>query len=106
MNLDYPIGGYWESVDSFFAAPSHPERFFSVDPDGLDIRSSGEFLEGFVRGDYGSIGDLPEKMKCYAEENSLTLSGAVYVVYVVDEIGTPKPENFLAKVIISMRKGS
>ena len=34
LNLSYPIGGYFDSMEVFLNEPSQPTRFFSLDHDG------------------------------------------------------------------------
>jgi DNA-binding transcriptional MerR regulator len=104
INLDFPVGGYWDDLQSFQNAPSHPDCFFSIDPTGTHIRKDGEYLIGFARGFYGEMGDLPERMADYQKENSLTLSGPIYVMYLHDEICTKDPSQYLAQACVEVTK--
>jgi effector-binding domain-containing protein len=63
-----------------------------------------DYLCGFTRGYYGDFGDLPERMTAYAEENSLTISGPVYTVYLHDEICANSTSNYLAEVCVPVSK--
>ncbi|MCL1816265.1 MAG: MerR family transcriptional regulator [Clostridiales bacterium] len=106
INLSFPVGGYYESMDSFMANPKLPERFFSIDPIGRQRRREGKYLIGYTRGDYAEMGDLPARMASYAQENSLEVFGPVYTIYLLDEICTHDPSNYLAQscVAISQRR--
>ena len=104
MNLSFPIGGYYESLDSFAKAPKQPEHFFTIDPVGNSNRESGEYLVGFARGYYGEMGDLPERMIAYAEEHALNLSGPVYIMYLHDEICIKDPDRYLAQACIAVSR--
>jgi DNA-binding transcriptional MerR regulator len=100
INLSHPIGGYWDSMDTFLRNPSQPTRFFVADPTGYEKRSAGKYLVGHTRGYYGSgMGELSERMKLYAEEHSLSFSGHVYALYLHDELSVADPEQYLARVI-------
>ena len=104
INLSFPVGGYHSSMESFVKNPGKPEHFFSVDPTGTHIRKAGYYLIGFHRGYYGDFGDLPERMTAYAAENSLTISGPVYTMYLHDEICTQNPSQYLAQSCIAVSK--
>ncbi|MCL2324823.1 MAG: MerR family transcriptional regulator [Actinomycetia bacterium] len=102
INVDYPIGGYHASSEEFFAHPSEPQRFFSLDPSGNAVRAAGGYLTAYVRGYYGEFGDTPEKMKDYARKHRLTLSGPVFVLYLNDEICTQDPSRYLAQISMAV----
>ena len=102
VNLNFPVGGYWDSLESFQNAPSRPDCFLSVDPVGTISRKEGEYLVGFARGYYGEMGDLPDRMAAYAKENKITVSGPVYVIYLHDEISTQNPSDYLAQACVAV----
>ena len=102
INLDFPIGGMHENWDEFMKKPGEPQRFFSADPTGHDSRPAGRYVVGFSRGYYSQFGDLPERMTNYIKDNSLTTSGAVYVIYLHDEICIKDPSQYLAQVCVAI----
>lgn len=104
INLRLPVGEYHESMESFVNTPNQPEYFFSLDPTGYTQRKAGNYLVGFARGYYGKLGDLPERMASYAKEKSLTLSGPVYTMYLLDELCTQDPSQFLAQSCVAVSK--
>ena len=104
INLSFPVGGYWESIESFMKEPSRPDNFFSIDPVGTYRRKEGNYLVGFARGYYGEMGDLPERMEAYIKENSLTVSGPVYTFYLHEEISTNDPSQYLAQTCVAVSK--
>ena len=101
INLSFPVGGYWDSFQSFKNAPSRPDCFISVDPTGTHIRKKGEYLIGFARGYYGKMDDLPERMESYAKENKLVLSGPLYTLYLHDEVSSHDTSHYLAQTCIA-----
>ena len=98
INLSFPIGGYWEGMTDFLKKPSRPMRFFSLDPNGHEVRAAGLYLNGYTRGYYGETSDLPERMAEFAEKNDLVFSGAVYNTYLFDEISVANPDEYLLQV--------
>ncbi|MCL2002431.1 MAG: MerR family transcriptional regulator [Oscillospiraceae bacterium] len=104
INLHYPIGGYHNGMEDFLSAPGKPNMFFSFDPTGNRRRPAGDYLVGFHRGDYGDLGDLPDRMEAYAEDNALTVSGPVYTLYLLDETCVKDPGQYLAQVIVAVRR--
>jgi len=100
INLDFPVGGYWDSFESFHEHPSRPDCFFSIDPTGTHLRKEGKYLVGFSRGYYSEMGDLPERMASYIKENKLHITGPLYVIYLHDEICTPDTDQYLAQACV------
>lgn len=104
INLKFPVGGFWDSLQSFFDKPSQPDRFISVDPVGNHIRKEGDYLIGFTRGYYGDMGDLPSRMEEYVTENGIETTGPFYVMYLHDEISTKDPTQYLAQSCVAIAK--
>jgi DNA-binding transcriptional MerR regulator/effector-binding domain-containing protein len=104
INLRYPVGGYHYDIDSFLAAPARPDKFFSLDPLGNCTRGAGKYLVGYKRGYFGEFGDIPQKMAAYAEEHNLVFNGPVYTLYLFDEVCMPNPEQYLARLSVSVSK--
>ena len=104
INLCFPVGGYWSSMEAFVKEPARPEHFFSIDPIGTHIQKEGEYLVGFARGYYGEMGDLPKRMTSYTEENSLTFSGPVFTAYLLEEICNQDTSQYLAQTYVAVKK--
>jgi len=104
INLGFPVGGYWSTMESFAQEPSRPENFFSIDPVGTHIRKAGNYLIGFARGYYGEMSDLPERMTAYAKDNSLNVSGPVYTMYLHEEISTQDQSQYLSQTCVAVSK--
>ena len=104
VNLDFPVGGYWDNMDSFCKGPGKPDHFISIDPAGTSVRKEGYYLVGFSRGYYGEMGDLPERMVEFASKNSLNISGPVLVMYLHDEVCIRDTTQYLAQACIAVSK--
>ena len=102
INLNTPIGGYWESMKQFLELPSLPTAFFSVDPLGSSERAAGEYLVGYNQGYYGDKGDSPQRIAAYADAHGIALKGPVYVLYLHGEICIEDPSMYLAQVCVGV----
>jgi DNA-binding transcriptional MerR regulator len=100
VNMSYPVGGFFESFESFSEEPSQPSRFFSLDPSGYDKKAAGRYLVGYTRGYYGEMGDVGARLRAYASERGLTFSGPLYVIYLLDEISIRDTAQYLAQVSV------
>ncbi len=104
INKNYQIAGFHETPESFLEVPGKPDRFISLDPMGNHKRPAGDYLVAYARGFYGQYGDLPDRIRTFASENALTLSGPVYTIYVLDEICIDDPSQYLVQVCVAASK--
>ena len=102
LNLSYPVGGYWENMEKFLGEPSRPMRFFSTDPKGHEQKAAGLYLVGYTRGYYGQTNDLPDRMTAFAKKSGLVFTGAVYNLYLFDEISIADPNQYLLQASASV----
>ena len=100
----YPAGGYYEDMDSFIKSNGQPDRYFNHTPNGHDIKNAGEYLVGYNRGFYGCLGDLPERMKKYADEHQLSFTGPVYEIYLFDEVVIDDPDQYLIQISVPVKR--
>ncbi|MCL2632042.1 MAG: MerR family transcriptional regulator [Coriobacteriia bacterium] len=103
VNLSFPVGGYWDSYEAFSREPSCPEHFVSVSSIGSHIVVEGMYLTGYARGYYGDMGDLPERMTAYAEQNSIQIHGPTYTLYLLEETSTIDPSQYLAQTFVAVK---
>jgi len=104
LNLSFPVGGYFESMDVFLDEPSCPTRFLSIDPKGLERKAAGLYLIGYTRGYYGDTNGLPERMAAFAKKNGLVFIGPVYNIYLFDEMSVASPDQYLLQVSASVKE--
>ena len=102
INLNNPIGGYYESLECFLSAPSSPTRFFSVNPHGDDGRAAGKYLVGYSKGYYGQLSDAAQRLGDFAAHQGLNANGPVYVLYLRNEICATEPSDFLAQICVAL----
>jgi DNA-binding transcriptional MerR regulator len=104
LNLSYPVGGFFESMDVFLNEPSQPTRFFSLDPKGDDRKPAGLYLIGYTRGYYGQTNNLPQRMAGFAKKNGVVFNGPVYNIYLFDEMSVTDPDRYLLQASASVRE--
>jgi len=102
INLNYPIGGYYKDAQAFFDAPSQPTRFFSLDPRGYTKRKAGQYLVAHNKGYYGEFGELPQKLRDYAQTHTLAFNGPLYIIYLLDEISMADHTQFLSQLVVGV----
>ncbi|MDR1087868.1 MAG: MerR family DNA-binding transcriptional regulator [Coriobacteriales bacterium] len=102
LNIGYPVGGYFDSMERFVANPDMPSRYYFVNPRGKTVRGGGSWLVGHVRGFYGDSRDLAQRMLAHAEENGLELSGPVYNTFLFDEVSTNDTSCYLMRASIKI----
>ncbi|MDR0915985.1 MAG: MerR family transcriptional regulator [Oscillospiraceae bacterium] len=104
LDIAFPVGGLFDSMDDFMRTPSQPSRFFFVTPFGVEKKPEGDYLVGYTRGYYGVTHDLSERMYAYAKEHKLNLVGPMYNIYLHDEISEFNPECYLMQASIQVGK--
>jgi len=102
VNLSYPIGGYYDTLQEFLDSPTRPKRFFSLDPNGFDMKSPGNYLSGYSKGNYGEIDDLPQRIASYIKEKNLKAIGPVYHTYPLSEVSLQNPDDYVSCVSIRL----
>jgi effector-binding domain-containing protein len=75
-----------------------------MDPTGNRVREAGDYLIGFSHGYYGELDDLADRLDAFVKENSLTLSGPVFTLYLHDELCMRDPSQYLAQVCVAVSK--
>jgi len=104
INLSYPIGGYYNDIDALTQNPSQPSNFFSITPDGKSKKPAGHYLVGHIRGYYGDMGDLPQRLCDYAKAHDFSLKGPLYAIYLHDEITSLQPTEYLVQISALIKK--
>ena len=102
INLNTPIGGYFDSMDDFLRAPCLPARFFSADPFGRGKRAAGEYIVGYASGRREQIGEGARRLGEFAAREALAPEGPVYVLYLLNEITTKEASSHLAQICVAL----
>jgi len=104
LDAAYPIGGYYQDISAFEDKPGQPSNFFCMKPTGREVKGAGEYLIGYARGYYGQLGDLPARMRAYADEAGLMFTGPVYELYLHDEVSMASPDEYLIQASTPVKK--
>ena len=104
VNLSFPVGGFFDDMDTFIGNPSKPTRFFSLDSRGYEKKAAGLYMVGYTRGYYGKTGDLPARMLADANERGLAFCGLVYCFYLHDELSEDDPDDYLLQVSVPVKE--
>ena len=104
LNMSFPVGGYWENMETFIDEPAKPTRFYSYDPKGYEKKEAGMYLVGYTRGYYGVVNNLPKRMKSFAKKHGLIFNGPVYTIYLSDEISLTDKNQYLVQVTASVKE--
>ena len=102
IDLRLPVGGVFNTFESFCAKSHEPDHFFSVDPNGLDKRRGGRYVSAFQRGYYGETGDLVERMQKYIKDNDIKTVGPVYNIFLHDELSIDDTHNYLLHATVEV----
>ncbi len=100
FSVDYPVGGLFDSMEDFIANPSQPQRFFSLDPRGSDVRPAGLYLTGYTRGYYGETNGLEHRMAYHAKAQGIDFVGPVYNIYLFTEVCLKDPSQYLLQASV------
>jgi DNA-binding transcriptional MerR regulator/effector-binding domain-containing protein len=104
INLRFPIGGYYNDMQSFTESIGKPDRFVSQDPMGNTVFPAGNYMVAFDRGYYEMTGDLPNRMAAFAEELNLEFIGPVLSMFIIDEICMPDEKNYISRSMVAVRE--
>jgi len=100
IDLRFPVGGYFDDLQDFQAAPGKPSHFFSYDPSGKDEIAAGNYLMGYSLGGYGETNDLEVRLSTYIRENGLKAIGPVYNIFLLDEISVVDQSEYLMQAFV------
>ncbi|MDR1014980.1 MAG: MerR family transcriptional regulator [Coriobacteriales bacterium] len=95
IDLSYPVGGLFDSLEDFLQDPDRPNCFFSYCPDGEQARPAGDYLVAYHRGHYGQAQSLPSRIRAYIDTHHIEVTGPVYNVFVLDEITMIERDDYL-----------
>jgi DNA-binding transcriptional MerR regulator len=100
--LSYPVGGFFNSFDSFIAAPASPSHFFFVHPRGAQSRPAGRYLVAHTHAYYGQTNGIEQRMLAFARDNGLAVKGPVYNIFLLDEITNSSYDNYVLQASVAL----
>lgn len=63
---------------------------------------AGNYLVGYVTGDYGATNYIYPDLVRYAKENGLAIEGNVFEEYLIDELSERDPNDFVMRVFVKI----
>ena len=104
LDLNYPV---WAMLSEERLKNNDwelPDRFYFFNPDGYDKRPAAYYAIGYTRGGYGQCGDLYERLIAYINIKGYEICGPAYEEYPLNEICYSSDEDFLIRLMITVRK--
>jgi len=83
---------------------SGPDRYYFYNPEGHDRRPAALYAIGYIRGGYGHGADLYKRLVEYIDRNGFEICGDAYEEYPLNEVCIVEPENYLMRVMITVRE--
>ena len=104
IDLNYPVWAMYSHDRLKQRTWKNPERYYLYTPDGYDRRPAALYAIGYMRGGYSPHGSLYERIVGYIEENGYEICGDAYEEYPLNEISATDDNNYLIRVMITVRK--
>jgi len=80
------------------------DRFYFVNPEGHDRRPAALYAIGYMRGGYEHGDALYRRLVEYIDRNGFEICGDAYEEYPLNEVCIAEPENYLMRVMITVRE--
>ena len=107
LDLNYPVWGTFTKERVMRGDWIGADRFYFYNPEGHDRRPSALYAIGYMRGGYDQGDSLYKRMVEYIDKNGFEICGNAYEEYPLNEVCSIHPENYLMRVLITVReKGS
>ena len=81
-----PAGYAYTAFYDLLEEPDRPARLVTFDPQGSELRPSGEYLVCSAHCAFGETGSLPRRMLEHAMNTGLEITGPAYVFYLHDAL--------------------
>jgi DNA-binding transcriptional MerR regulator len=104
MDLNYSVWGVFSEERILRRDWVWPDRYYFSNPEGLDKRPAALYAIGYKRGGYGQTADLYERMFDYIETNGFEVCGPAYEEYPLNEICVQEDEDYLIRLMITVRE--
>jgi DNA-binding transcriptional MerR regulator len=81
-----------------------PDYYYFYNPNGREKRPAALYAIGYTRSSYGQGGELYKRLIDYINENGFEICGNAYEEYSLNEICISDDENYLMRVMITVRR--
>jgi DNA-binding transcriptional MerR regulator len=104
LDLNYPVWAMYSQEKLKRKDWSHPDRYYFYNPEGYDRRPAALYVIGYKRGGYQPNDELYEKLDNFINENGYEICGDAYEEYPVNEICAVDDNDYLLRVMITVRE--
>lgn len=104
LDLNYPVWGIFSEKRILQNDWKYPERYDFYNPEGYDEIPSDLHAVGYSRGGYGQTDELYKRLLNYIDENDFEICGNTYEEYPLNELNISDNNNYLIRVMITVRK--
>ena len=104
MDLNYPVWGAFSEERIKNGDWVWPDRYYLNNPEGHDRKPAALYAVGYTRGGYGQCGELYGRMLDYIDRNGFAICGNTFEEYPLNEICISDPDNYLIRVMITVRE--
>ena len=80
------------------------DRFYFYNPEGHDRRPAALYAIGYMRGGYDQGDALYRRLVDYIDRNGFEICGDAYEEYPLNEVCITEPNNYLMRVMITVRE--
>ena len=103
-DLNYPVWAMCSQDRIKQKDWSYPDRFYFYNPEGYDRRPAGLYAIGYKRGGYRPNDDLYERIVKYIDTHGYEICGDAYEEYPVNEICAIDDNDYLIRVMITVKE--
>ena len=104
LDLNYPAWGMYSEERLKRQDWRWPDRYYFNNPEGFDKIPAAEYAVGYARGGYGKNDNLFRRLLAFIGENGYETAGPAYEEYPLNEISVSDENNYLMRVMITVRK--
>lgn len=103
VNLSHPIWALFSEERIKRNDWVLPDRYYFYTPEGHDRRPAAHYAIGYTRGGYGQTDGLYRRLLDYIDQNGFEICGDAYEEYPLNEVCISNDENYLIRVMITVR---
>lgn len=103
IGLGFPLGCEVTKQSLLREEWGHIHRIYFRVPQSKQKKKAGKYVVGYARGDYFTNFHLYERMMDFISENNFSINGAAYEEYMLDEVTTIDPSDYLMRLSIPVK---
>ncbi len=103
-DLMYPVWGMFAEERIKKGDYACPDRFYLCSPNGQERRPAATYAVGHMRAGYGQGTGLYKRIIEYIEQNDFEICGDAYEEYPLNEFCITDDQNYLLRIMITVRK--